>query len=84
MGAYKAGKMSEEDILDCRKLCMSSCVSCSGIFTANSMNCLTEVLGLGLPGNGDIPAVYAERLRLAKYAGMSYGNGRKDINNQIF
>ena len=70
VGAYKAGKMSEEDVLDCENHACPSCGSCSGMFTANSMNCLTEVLGLGLPGNGTIPAVYAERLRLAKYAGM--------------
>lgn len=70
VGAYKAGKMSEEDVLDCENYACPSCGSCSGMFTANSMNCLTEVLGLGLPGNGTIPAVYAERLRLAKYAGM--------------
>src|SRR5690606_8852166 len=62
--------MSEEDVLDCENYACPSCGSCSGMFTANSMNCLTEVLGLGLPGNGTIPAVYAERLRLAKYAGM--------------
>lgn len=70
VGAYKAGKMSEEDVLDCENHACPSCGSCSGMFTANSMNCLTEVLGLGLPGNGTIPAVYAERIRLAKYAGM--------------
>ncbi len=70
VGAYKAGKMSEEDVLDCENYACPSCGSCSGMFTANSMNCLTEVLGLGLPGNGTIPAVYAERIRLAKYAGM--------------
>ena len=49
---------------------MPGCGSCSGMFTANSMNCLTEALGMGLPGNGTIPAVYAERIRLAKLAGI--------------
>ncbi|MDQ2086696.1 dihydroxy-acid dehydratase [Herbivorax sp. ANBcel31] len=70
VGAYKAGKMDEEDVLDCENYACPGCGSCSGMFTANSMNCLTEVLGLGLPGNGTVPAVYAERLRLAKNAGV--------------
>jgi dihydroxy-acid dehydratase len=70
VGAYKAGKMSDEEILACEDHACPGCGSCSGMFTANSMNCLTEALGLGLPGNGTIPAVYAERLRLAKTAGM--------------
>lgn len=70
VGAYKAGKMTEEEVGDYEDFACPGCGSCSGMFTANSMNCLTEVLGLGLPGNGTIPAVYAERIRLAKKAGM--------------
>jgi len=70
VGAYKAGKMTEEEVCDYEDHACPGCGSCSGMFTANSMNCLTEVLGLGLPGNGTIPAVYAERIRLAKAAGM--------------
>lgn len=70
VGAYKAGLMTEEEVLSCENSACPTCGSCSGMFTANSMNCLTEVIGMGLPGNGTIPAVYAERVRLAKYAGM--------------
>lgn len=70
VGAYKAGKMTEEEVCEYEDTACPGCGSCSGMFTANSMNCLTEVLGLGLPGNGTIPAVYAERIRLAKKAGM--------------
>ena len=70
VGAYKAGTMTEEEICDLENYACPGCGSCSGMFTANSMNCLTEALGLGLPGNGTIPAVYAERIRLAKLAGM--------------
>jgi dihydroxy-acid dehydratase len=70
VGAYKAGKMTEEEVWEYEECACPGCGSCSGMFTANSMNCLTEVLGLGLPGNGTIPAVYAERIRLAKKAGM--------------
>ena len=70
VGACKAGKMTEEEVADFEDHACPGCGSCSGMFTANSMNCLTEVLGMGLPGNGTIPAVYAERIRLAKYAGM--------------
>lgn len=70
VGAYKAGKMTEEEVCDYEDHSCPGCGSCSGMFTANSMNCLTEVLGMGLPGNGTIPAVYAERIRLAKMAGM--------------
>lgn len=70
VGSYKAGKMSEEDVYACEDSACPTCGSCSGMFTANSMNCLTEVIGMGLPGNGTIPAVYAERIRLAKQAGM--------------
>ncbi len=70
VGAYKAGKMTEEEVCEYEDFSCPGCGSCSGMFTANSMNCLTEVLGIGLPGNGTIPAVYAERIRLAKTAGM--------------
>lgn len=70
VGAFKAGKISEDEVLEYENHACPGCGSCSGMFTANSMNCLTEVLGLGLPGNGTIPAVYAERIRLAKQAGM--------------
>lgn len=70
VGAYKAGKITNEEVLECENNACPGCGSCSGMFTANSMNCLTEVLGLGLPGNGTIPAVYAHRIRLAKMAGM--------------
>jgi dihydroxy-acid dehydratase len=70
VGAYKAGKITEEEVCDYEDHACPGCGSCSGMFTANSMNCLTEALGLGLPGNGTIPAVYAERIRLAKHAGM--------------
>ncbi|WP_058486611.1 dihydroxy-acid dehydratase [Defluviitalea phaphyphila] len=71
VGAVKAGKMTEEELYHCEETACPGCGSCSGMFTANSMNCLTEVLGMGLPGNGTIPAVYAERIRLAKKAGMA-------------
>lgn len=70
VGSFKAGTMTEEEVLEYENNACPGCGSCSGMFTANSMNCLTEVLGLGLPGNGTIPAVYAERIRLAKKAGM--------------
>ncbi len=70
VGAFKAGKITQEEICDLEDHACPGCGSCSGMFTANSMNCLTEVLGMGLPGNGTIPAVYAERIRLAKTAGM--------------
>lgn len=68
-GAAAAGKISLEQLDDYEKNACPTCGSCSGMFTANSMNCLTEVLGIGLPGNGTIPAVYSERIRLAKQAG---------------
>ncbi len=71
VGAYAAGTMSEEDVEDFANKVCPTCGSCSGMYTANSMNCLTEVLGMGLQGNGTIPAVYSERLRLAKHAGMA-------------
>ena len=70
VGAYKAGKISEEKLHEIEQKCCPSCGSCSGMYTANSMNCLTEVLGMGLPGNGTIPAVQSARIRLAKQAGM--------------
>jgi dihydroxy-acid dehydratase len=70
VGAVSAGMMTEEELYDMEEDACRSCGSCAGMFTANSMNCLTEALGMGLPGNGTIPAVYAERTRLAKKAGM--------------
>ena len=70
VGSYAAGTMTEEDVYDFECNACPPCGSCSGMYTANSMNCLTEVLGMGLKGNGTIPAVYSERLRLAKRAGM--------------
>lgn len=70
VGAHKAGKITDEDLLEMEDNACPGCGSCSGMFTANSMNCLTEVLGLGLPGNGTIPAVMASRRRLAKKAGL--------------
>jgi len=70
VGAVKAGYIDEKDMVEYENNACPGCGSCSGMFTANSMNCLTEVLGLGLPGNGTIPAVYAERIRLAKLAGV--------------
>jgi len=70
VGAHNAGKMSEEEVCEFENHVCPTCGSCSGMYTANSMNCLTEVLGMGLKGNGTIPAVYSERIRLAKQAGM--------------
>lgn len=70
VGAYAAGNMSEEDVKEFENNACPTCGSCSGMYTANSMNCLTEVLGMGLKGNGTIPAVYSERIKLAKHAGM--------------
>ena len=70
VGSYAAGTMTEEDVYDFECNACPTCGSCSGMYTANRMNCLTEVLGMGLKGNGTIPAVYSERLRLAKRAGM--------------
>lgn len=71
VGSYAAGTMSEEDVNEFECKACPTCGSCSGMYTANSMNCLTEALGMGLPGNGTIPAVYSERLKLAKHAGMA-------------
>ncbi|ADL50268.1 dihydroxy-acid dehydratase [Clostridium cellulovorans] len=68
--AFKAGKMTKEKLLEFENKACPTCGSCSGMYTANSMNCLTEVLGMGLKGNGTIPAVYSERIQLAKHAGM--------------
>ena len=70
VGAHAAGKMTEEELDYYVENVCPTCGSCSGMYTANSMNCLTEVLGMGLQGNGTIPAVYSERIRLAKHAGM--------------
>ncbi len=70
VGAYAAGSMTEEDVCEFEEKVCPTCGSCSGMYTANSMNCLTEALGMGLKGNGTIPAVYSERIKLAKHAGM--------------
>ncbi|MFW5631081.1 MAG: dihydroxy-acid dehydratase [Acetivibrio ethanolgignens] len=70
VGAHVAGKMTLEELEEFENKVCPTCGSCSGMYTANSMNCLTEVLGMGLRGNGTIPAVYSERIRLAKHAGM--------------
>lgn len=70
VGAVKSGKMTEEELSVIEDKACPGCGSCAGMFTANSMNCMTEALGMALPGNGTIPAVYSERLRLAKYTGM--------------
>ena len=70
VGSYAAGTMDENDVLEFENKVCPTCGSCSGMYTANSMNCLTEALGMGLQGNGTIPAVYSERIKLAKHAGM--------------
>ena len=70
VGAYNAGKIGDEELTEFEKKVCPTCGSCSGMYTANSMNCLTEVLGMGLKGNGTIPAVYSARIELAKHAGM--------------
>ena len=70
VGSYSAGTMSEDEVREYENKVCPTCGSCSGMYTANSMNCLTEALGMGLPGNGTIPAVYSERIKLAKHAGM--------------
>ena len=70
VGSYAAGTMTEEEVREYEEKVCPTCGSCSGMYTANSMNCLTEAIGMGLPGNGTIPAVYSERIRLAKHAGM--------------
>ena len=74
VGSVEAGLMLEADLAELEESACPTCGSCSGMFTANSMNCLAEVLGLALPGNGTIPAVFSERIRLAKYAGMAIMN----------
>ena len=80
VGAYAAGKMTADDVAEFEEKVCPTCGSCSGMYTANSLNCLTEVLGMGLRGNGSIPAVYSERLRLAKHAGNQIMElYRKDI-----
>jgi dihydroxy-acid dehydratase len=70
VGKVTAGTMSEDELLVLENHACPTCGSCAGLFTANSMNCLVEAIGMGLPGNGTIPAVYSERIRLAKTAGM--------------
>ncbi len=70
VGAYTAGTIDDEELTEYEQKVCPTCGSCSGMYTANSMNCLTEAIGLGLPGNGTIPAVYSERIKLAKHAGM--------------
>jgi dihydroxy-acid dehydratase len=71
VGSHAAGTMSDEELREFEEKTCPTCGSCSGMYTANSMNCLTEVLGMGLRGNGTIPAVYSERIKLAKHAGMA-------------
>ena len=71
VGAHSAGTMTEEEVREFEEKVCPTCGSCSGMYTANSMNCLTEALGMGLPGNGTIPAVYSDRIKLAKHAGMA-------------
>ncbi len=71
VGSYAAGTMTEEEVKEFEENVCPTCGSCSGMYTANSMNCLTEALGMGLGGNGTIPAVYSERIKLAKHAGMA-------------
>ena len=71
VGAYNAGKITEEELKEYEDHACPGCGSCSGMYTANSMNCMCEVLGIALPGNGATPAVFADRIRLAKYAGMA-------------
>ena len=70
VGSVAAGNMTMEDLCEFEEKVCPTCGSCSGMYTANSMNCLTEALGMGLKGNGTVPAVYSERIRLAKHAGM--------------
>ncbi len=70
VGAYSAGKITAEELDEYENNACPTCGSCSGMYTANSMNCLTEAIGMGLKGNGTIPAVYSDRIKLAKHAGM--------------
>lgn len=80
VGAYHAGKIDDEKLREFEENTCPGCGSCAGMFTANSMNCLTEVLGMGLPGNGTVPAVHSKRIRMAKQAGMQIMELlRKDI-----
>jgi len=80
VGAYSAGKIDDKQLTKCEEKTCPTCGSCSGMYTANSMNCRTEVLGMGLEGNGTIPAVYSKRIELAKHAGMQIMNlVKKDI-----
>ncbi len=80
VGSHAAGMMTEEEVREFEEKACPTCGSCSGMYTANSMNCLTEALGMGLRGNGTIPAVYSERIKLAKHAGMAVMEMyRKDI-----
>ncbi|NFI57089.1 dihydroxy-acid dehydratase [Clostridium botulinum] len=78
VGSYENGTMDEKELCDLEECACPTCGSCSGMFTANSMNCLCEVLGIALPGNGTIPAVFSERIRLAKKAGMAVMNMLKN------
>ena len=71
VGSYAAGTMTEDEVREYEEKVCPTCGSCSGMYTANSMNCLTEAIGMGLPGNGTIPAVYSDRIKLAKHAGMA-------------
>jgi dihydroxy-acid dehydratase len=83
VGKHEAGNMTDDELSDMEIKACPGCGSCAGMFTANSMNCMTEALGMGLPGNGTIPAVFAERIRLAKYAGMAIMElFKKDIKPQ--
>ena len=70
VGSYTSGKIDDQELLDIENYSCPGCGSCAGMFTANSMNCMTEIIGMGLPGNGTIPAVHAERIRLAKKTGI--------------
>jgi len=84
VGAHSAGTMTSEEVENFANNVCPTCGSCSGMYTANSMNCLTEAIGMGLRGNGTIPAVYSERLRLAKQAGMQIMDLlEKDIKPEI-
>lgn len=88
VGSYKAGTMTREELTECEDSACPTCGSCSGMYTANSMNCLSEAIGMALPGNGTIPAVYAQRERLAKQAGrrvmemLERGIRPRDIMNE--
>ena len=74
VGAYKAGLISDESLEECTQNCCPGCGSCSGMYTANSMNCLCEAIGIALPGNGTVPAVYAKRLQLGRLSGAAIMN----------